>query len=229
MGLRRVTVCFWLVFGVIAAHAQEGGGTTPRAKDGKPDLTGVWNPDGKFSGDFARALKPGEKISVLPAAEKMMKEAKKKNDPSTRCLPMGVPRLSTFPEKIVQTPKEVFILHEGDIHTFRLIYLGDRPHPAELGPSWYGDSIGKWEGDTLVVDTIGFNDRSWLDSVGHPHTEQLHVTERYRRPNAGNLELEVTIEDPGAYAKPFTIAGKFTLVAGKEIKERYCYTSPADK
>ena len=111
----------------------------------------------------------------------------------------------------------------------RIIYLGGRPHPAEVNPTWYGDSIAKWDGDTLVVDTVGFNDRTWLDSVGHPHTEQLHVTERYRRPNLDNLQLEVTIEDPGAYAKPFTLAGSFRLAADKELRERYCYTSPVDK
>jgi hypothetical protein len=212
-----------MLCGVVAAQS------APRAKDGKPDLTGVWNPDGKFAGDFSKALKPGEKMTLLPQAEKSMKELKAKGDPVSRCLPMGVPRLSAYPIKIVQTPSEVFILQEGDIHTFRIIYVGGRPHPAEVNPTWYGDSIGKWDGDTLVVDTIGFNDRTWLDAVGHPHTEQLHVTERYRRPSLDNLQLEVTVEDPGAYAKPFTIAGAFRLLPDKELRERYCYTSPVDK
>jgi hypothetical protein len=223
MRLTRLTVCLFSL--LWAAVAQ-----TPRARDGKPDLSGVWAPDGKFAGDFSKALIAGEKISMLPAAEKTMKERKKKDDPVNRCLPMGVPRLSAFPEKIVQTSTEVIILDEGDIHTFRLIYLAGRPHPKEPEPTWYGDSIGKWDGDTLVVDTIGFNDRTWLDAVGHPHTDQLHVIERYRRPNAGTLELEVKIEDPGAYAKPFTLAGSFRLAPpNREIQERYCYTSPADK
>jgi hypothetical protein len=223
MRLTRLTVCLFSLLWAAAAQ-------TPRGRDGKPDLSGVWAPDGKFSGDFSRALIAGEKISMLPAAEKTMKERKKKDDPVNRCLPMGVPRLSAFPEKIVQTPTEVIILDEGDIHTFRLIYLGGRPHPKEPEPTWYGDSIGKWDGDTLVVDTIGFNDRTWLDAVGHPHTDQLHVIERYGRPNAGTLELEVKIEDPGAYAKPFTLAGSFRLAPpNREIQERYCYKSPADK
>jgi hypothetical protein len=229
MRFKRVTFCLLALSMAVPALPQNPGDPAPRAKDGKPDLSGVWSPDGKFAGDFSKALKPGEKISMLPAAEKTMKERKKKDDPVNRCLPMGVPRLSSYPEKIVQTPSEVIILDEGDIHTFRLIYLGTRPHPQEIGPTWYGDSTGKWDGDTLVVDTIGFNDRTWLDAAGHPHTEQLHVTERYRRPNAGNLELEVTIEDPGAYAKPFKLAGAFKLAPNQEIRERYCYTSPADK
>ena len=223
MRFLRVTACVLILFGVVAAQP------VPRAKDGKPDLTGVWNPDGKFAGDFSKALKPGEKMTLLPGAQKTMTDLRKKGDPVSRCLPMGVPRLSPFPIKIVQTPSEVFILQEGDIHTFRIVYLGGRRHPDEVNPTWYGDSTGKWDGDTLVVDTIGFNDRTWLDSAGHPHTEQLHVTERYRRPNPDNLELEVTVEDPGAYAKPFTLAGSFRFAPDRELKEHYCYTSPVDK
>ena len=201
----------------------------PKTKDGKPDLSGFWQPDNKFTGDFAKALKPGEKIAMLPAGEKVMKARSPKEDPATtRCLPMGVPRLSPYPEKIVQTPKEIMILEEGDIHTFRSIYM-TRKHPEELPPSWYGDSTGKWEGDTLVVDTTSFNDRTWLDAVGHPHGEKLHVIERYRRPSLDRLDLEVTVEDPEFYSKPFTMSGSFKLVTDREIHERYCYKSPADK
>lgn len=229
MRLPQVTVCTLLLLGSLAAQAQTAGDAAPRTKTGKPDLSGIWSPDAKFTGDFSKALKPGEKISMLPAAEKTMKERKKKDDPFNHCLPMGVARLSTYPEKFVQTPTELIILEEGDIHTFRIVYLGGRPHPKEVDPTWYGDSIGRWDGDTLVVDTIGFNDRTWLDAVGHPHTDQLHVIERYRRPNAGTLEREVTIEDPGAYTKPFTLEGSFRLVANQDIRERYCYTSPVDK
>ena len=213
----------------LEAQSQSGDAPVPRTKDGRPDLTGVWSPDGKFSGDFAKALKPGQSISLRPSALKQMKARKPKDDPAARCLPMGVPRLAPFPEKIVQTPLQLAILYEGDIHSFRQIFFDGRGHPKDLDPTWYGDSVGKWEGDTLVVDTISFNDRTWLDSAGHPHTDQLHVTERYRRPNFGNLELEVTVEDPGAYTKPFTLAGGFRLVTDHDIRERNCYTSPADK
>jgi len=216
-----------LCFGWMAGIAV--GQSVPRAKDGHPDLTGVWNPDGKYSGDFSAALKPGDKISMLPGAEKIMKGRKKTDDPANKCLPMGVPRLSTYPQKFVQTPTEIIILDEGDIHTFRIVYLNGRKHPEEVNPTWYGDSVGHWDGDTLVVDTTGFNDRTWLDAAGHPHTDRLHVTERYKRPDANTLQREVTVEDPGAYAKPFTLEGGFKLVSGKEIRERYCYTSPVDK
>jgi hypothetical protein len=225
---RALRMAFCLTFTLGLGLAQTS--TAPHTKDGHPDLSGVWIPDGKFSGDFSKALLPGEKITMLPAAEKIFKETKRKDDPVNRCLPMGLPRLSTLPEKFVQTPAQLVILEEGDIHTFRLVYLGNRPHPAEPGPSWYGDSIGKWDGDTLVVDTIGFNDRTWLDAVGHPHTEKLHVTERYRRPDTATLVRTVTVEDPGAYAKPFKLEGTFKLApATREIRENYCYKSPVDK
>jgi hypothetical protein len=203
--------------------------SVPPAKDGHPDLTGVWTPDGKYSGDFTRALKTGEKISMLPNAEKAMRSHGKASDPANKCLPMGVPRLSSYPQKFVQTKNEVFILDEGDIHTFRIVYLNGRKHPEEVNPTWYGDSIGRWDGDTLVVDTVGFNDRTWLDAAGHPHTEQLHVVERYKRPDANTLLREVTVEDAGDYAKPFIMEGSYKLVPNKEIKERYCYKSPVDK
>ncbi|HEY3825381.1 MAG TPA: hypothetical protein VGL82_12535, partial [Bryobacteraceae bacterium] len=198
-------------------------------KDGHPDLTGIWNPDGSYSGDFTKALKAGDRISMLPGAEKIMKSRKKGDDPANKCLPMGVPRLSTYPEKFVQTPSQIIILDEGDIHTFRIVYLNGRQHPAEVNPTWYGDSIGRWDGDTLVVDTIGFNDRTWLDAAGHPHTAQLHVTERYKRTAMNTMSREVTVDDPGAYAKPFTLEGSFKLLSNREIRERYCYKSPVDK
>jgi hypothetical protein len=229
MSMVRVSVSLFLLAACMGVQSWGANEPTPRTKNGKPDLSGIWNPDGKFSGDFSKALKPGEKISMLPSAENLAKARKPKSDPAAKCLPMGVPRLAPYPEKIVQFPNELLILFEGDIHSFRQIFFDGRNHPKDLDPTWYGDSVGKWEADTLVIDTIGLNDRTWLDSAGHPHTQQLHVVERYRRPDAGNLELEATVEDPGAYAKPFTIAGGFHLIADKEIRERYCYTSPAVK
>ena len=228
MPLLRIVISLSLLAAAVLGQSPALNGPAPRVKDGKPDLSGVWSPDGKFSGDFSKALKPGEKISMLPSAEALLKSRRAKDDPAAKCLPMGVPRLSQYPEKLVQLPTELTILFEGDIHSFRQIFF-TAAHGKDLDPTWYGDSIGKWEGDTFVADTISFNSRTWLDSIGHPHTEQLHVVERYRRPNFGNLELEVTVEDPGAYSKPFTIAGKFSLLADKEIRERNCYKSPVDK
>ena len=222
MRLLVVGLCLGWIAGTAVAQS------APRARDGHPDLTGVWAPDGKYSGDFTKAVKPGDSIVLLPSAEKLMQAEKKSGDPAGRCLPMGVARLSTSPQKCVQTPAKVVILDQGDIHSFRIVYMNGRPHPAELTPTWVGDSIGHWDGDTLVVDTVGFNDRTWLDSVGHPHTDKLHVIERYRRPNFNTLSREVTIEDPGAYAKPFTLEGSYRLLTNRDIREQYCYTSPVD-
>jgi hypothetical protein len=113
--------------------------------------------------------------------------------------------------KFLQQPNLFVILFEGNIHSYRQIFLDRKEHPKELNPSWYGDSIGRWDGDTLVVDTVGFNDRTWFDFAGHPHTEQLHTIERFRRMDLGMIEYNVTIEDPGAYTKPFTLIGHFPL------------------
>ena len=202
-------------------------GPAPRAKDGKPDLSGVWGPDRHFIYDISSALKPGETLPLQPWAAELTKKRMSKDDPEARCLPAGVPRLPPYPWKIVQTPSLVVFLFEGNIHTYRQIFLDGRGH-ADNGPTWYGDSIGHWEGDTLVVDTVGFNDRFWFDFAGHPHTEKLHITERYRRPDRGHLESEVTIDDPGAYTRPFTLYGHFPLQPKTEIMEYVCNENNQD-
>ena len=203
-------------------------GPTPRTKDGKPDLSGVWNPDRHFIYDISSALKPGEVLPLQPWAAELTKKRMSKEDPEANCLPTGVPRLPPYPLKIVQTPTVVVILFEGNIHSYRQIFLDGRSHPTDPDPTWYGDSIGKWEGDTLVVDSVGFNDRFWFDFAGHPHTGQLHITERYRRPDLGHLEEAVTIDDPGAYTKPFTMYGHFPLDPGTEIMEYICNENNQD-
>jgi hypothetical protein len=141
---------------------------------------------------------------------------------------MGVPRTTPYPFRFVQTPTHkaathMFILHEGNIHSYRQIFMDGRKHPAELDPTWFGHSIGWWEGDTLVIDTIGFNDKFWFDRLGHPHTEQLHTIERWTRKDFGTLENKVTIEDPGAYARPFTVTFTAKLSEpGDELMENIC-------
>jgi hypothetical protein len=226
--VRTLLITVGLALLPLMPAAAQSKGAMPRTKDGKPDLNGIWVPDGKFTGDITKALKPGESVRMLPAAEKILKTHNAKDDPSSKCLPNGVPRLDKYPEKIVQNPGLILILFEGDIHSYRQIFMDGRTHPKadDLDHDWYGNSIGRWDGDTLVVDTIGFNDRTWLDSVGHPHTEDLHVVERYRRSNTGTLELEVTMEDPGSYGKAFTAAGSFRLQTAGEIRERNCHPSP---
>ncbi|HUI79326.1 MAG TPA: hypothetical protein VLY24_15475 [Bryobacteraceae bacterium] len=203
-------------------------GTTPRTKDGKPDFSGVWNPDRHFIYDITSALKPGEVLALQPWAAELTKKRLSKEDPEANCLPTGVPRLPPYPLKIVQTPSLLVILFEGNIHSYRQVFLDGRSHPKDLDPTWYGDSIGKWDGDTLVIDTVGFNDKFWFDFAGHPHTDNLHITERYRRPDLGHLEEEVTIDDPGAYTKPFTMYGHFPLDTNAEIMEYICNENNQD-
>jgi hypothetical protein len=182
-----------------------------------PDLSGVWVVRGS-------ANLPDD-VPYRPEALKLWQERKaslSKDDPAAYCLPNGVVRATSLPYKIVQTPKLVVLLSEGNTHSYRRFFLDGRPHNLDLEPnSWTGDSIGKWEGTTLVVDTIGFNDRSWLDDTGKPHSDQLHVTERYRRPDPSRLEVQYTLEDPKFLTKPYTFTRTF-VPANREIQERFC-------
>ena len=240
--LAALCICTIPLFAQDAATDPAGGGTalasmaklkaqpagpTPRAVDGKPDLTGIWTPDRTFIYDITSSLKPGEELPIQPWAEKITKEHMSKDDPEANCLPAGVPRMAPYPWKIVQTPKLIVFLYEGNIHTYRQIFMDGRPHPADPEPTWYGDSIGKWEGDTLVVDSVGFNDKFWFDFAGHPHTEKLHVTERYKRPDSAHLDYDVTIEDPGAYTRPFVMHGHSAIAPG-EIMEYVCNENNQD-
>jgi hypothetical protein len=146
------------------------------------------------------------------------------NDPIMQCFPPGVPRVYLIrgePVEIAQTPGRVLMLFEYD-HFVRNIYTDGRGHPKDLNPSWMGDAIGKWEGDTLVVDTVGFNDKTWLDNDGHPHTEDLRVVERIRRTNHETLTIDTTIEDPKAYNKPWGGHAVYELKPDWNIGEMVC-------
>src|SRR5579862_9185908 len=193
-------------------------GSTPRALDGKVDLSGVW----VLSGSPNLPSDP----AYTPEAKKLYdqrKAGKGKDDPSAVCLPNGTVRVTGLPYKIVQTPKMVILLSEGNTHSYRRFFLDGRPHNLDLDPnSWNGDSIAKWEGDTLVVDSIGFNDRTWLDDTGKPHSDEMHVVERYRRPAMGRLEVQYTIEDQKALTKPYTFTRVFALAANRELREYFC-------
>ena len=180
----------------------------PRLQDGTIDLTGPWVGGGSNQ-DIERdgGLKPGE-LPLLPWARELRDSRKTENEPYTACLPMGVPRVNPYPWKLAMsyTPKgltHIYVLHEtGDAGAHRVIYMYGRPHPKDPVPTWWGHSIGRWEKDTLVVDTIGYNDKFWFDSRGTPHTEQLHTIERFSRPNFGTLINDFTLIDPGAYSRP---------------------------
>jgi hypothetical protein len=200
----------------------------PRGPDGKPDLTGLWGPDKTFMYDLSSGLSAGETLPLQPWASKAAAERMSREDPAVACLPMGVPRQSPYPWKIVQTPKLIVLLYEGNTHSYRQVFMDGRSHPSDLDASWMGDSTGKWEGDTLVVDTIGFNDKSWLDEVAHPHTAKLHTIERYHRTDLGHMQIDVTIDDSGAYTKPFTVHGHSALLVNAEIMEYLCNENNVD-
>lgn len=206
----------------------------PRLPDGTPDFSGVWTGGGPI-GDIREGLMEGEEIVLLPEAKAIMGARTAADDPEANCLPTGVPRIAPYPWRILQTPPygpatHLYFVFEGNIHSYRQIFMDGRPHPdpEELDPTWYGHSIGHWEGDTLVIDTVGFNDRFWFDFLGHPHTEQLHTIERYTRTSYGVLENVTTIIDPGAYEKPFTIRFEARLRPGWDIMEYICNENNQD-
>ena len=202
----------------------------PRAPDGKPDLSGLWrlNP-GAYGGNIVADLKPGE---VSPAADALYKQRMEdlgKDDPATfKCLPSG-PRTilgGSGWARIIQTPSVIAILYEGLI--FRQIHLDGRELPRDPNPSFMGYSVGRWDGDTLVVDSIGFNETTWLDGGGHPHSEALRLTERFRRKDVGHIELGATFEDPKFYTRPWTIAVDVDLVTDTEMLEYVCNENEKD-
>ena len=211
----------------IVAQAPRAGAAVapaPRLPNGHPDLSGVLMGGG---GIAERSLKPGDSITLLPEAKKLMESRQSKDDPEANCLPTGVPRMNPYPWRLVQTPthtaeSHIFVMFEGNIHSYRQIFMDGRPHPPDLDPTWYGHSIGRWEGDTLVVDTVGYNDRFWFDFDGHPHTTQLHTVERFTRTDAATLKWDITIEDPGAYAKPFTVQTQARYEPKWELMEYIC-------
>lgn len=217
--LSTVTVALGLLLGISPARGQQGkNGSVPRGSDGKVDLSGVWI----ISGSTDLPSDP----AYLPAAKKLYDERRAssgKGDPEKECLPNGVVRIEPLPYKIVQTPTLVVLLSEGNTHSYRRFFLDGRPHNLDLEPNtWNGNSIGHWEGDTLLVDTIGFNDKSWLDSTGKPHSEALHVIERYRRRDPDHLEIGYTLDDPQAFSEPYTFTRTFKRVVGRDLKEYFC-------
>ena len=203
-------------------------GKTPRATDGKVDFSGVWGNEHTFIYDISVSLDKGETLPMQPWAAKLTQEHMSKDDPEANCLPTGVPRQAPYPWRIMQSKDLIIFLFEGNIHSYRQIFMNRTTHPKDLNPTWYGDSIGHFEGDTLVVDTVGFNDRFWFDFAGHPHTEQLHTIERYTRPDLGHLNYDVTIDDPGAYTKSFVMHGKSPLMEGEQLVEYICNENNKD-
>jgi hypothetical protein len=200
-------------------------GPTPRMSDGKPDLSGFWAP---APADPSESVPP----QGLPWVETEVKE-RIANDlrdmPTARCLPNGV-TAQAGRGKFVQTATLLVMLLEFPGDT-RQVFLDGRAHPREMDSTWLGHSIGHWEADTLVVDTLGFNDKSWLTMIRHPypHTDMMHVTERYRRPDMGHLQLEMTVEDPGAFKKPWVVKRSANLDPTDELMENICVENEKDQ
>jgi len=211
----------------------------PRTSDGKIDLSGVWDavehPDDpaggiegirspKYMVDVMRDFKGA--VPFQPWAAELFKQRqanKMRDNPMIRCLPAGVPRLSAYshPYKIVQTADLIAILYESQT-LFRQVFLDGRAHPADPEPTWLGYSVGKWEGDTLVVETIGFNDKTWLDGLGHPHSEAMKVTERFRRRDVGHMDIEIVIDDPKAYTQQIRYVQPQELLPDGDLIEYIC-------
>ncbi len=202
----------------------------PRTADGKPDLTGIWQagmagPAGQYGYDYnvAQNLPPGSLTAWAQAQRLERVQDFRKDSPLAHCLPVSVPFLDFRGlSRVVQTPQLIVILYESPNSPHRSIFLDGRQLPLDPNPTWLGYSIGHWEGDTLVVNTAGFNDEGWLDVGGNPQTESLRLTERYRRPDFGHLELEVTFDDPKTFTKPFTLHMTKTYTADTEIFEDVC-------
>lgn len=205
----------------------------PRLPDGKPDLSGLWyQPNGvKYTVNLAADLKPGQ-VEMTPWAAALYKERQdtaSKDDPVGKCNLPGTPQMNSvpYPYKIIQRPEMVVILYEA-LATFRQIFTDGRALPKDPNPTWMGYSVGRWEGDTLVVETSGFNDLSWIDTGGHPHSDAMHVIEDYHRRDFGHIDYRVTVDDPKAYTKPWTASYEIRFMPDTELMEYVCAENNKD-
>jgi len=203
----------------------------PKTADGKPDLSGIWTTKVGYTGNIARDLKPGE-LSFQPWASELYKhrvETQGKEDPQAYCVLSGVPRehVVPYPFKILNTSGMIVILYDA-LHSYRQIFMDGRKLPKDPNPSWMGYSVGRWEGDTLVVDSAGFVDNNWLDNSGHPGTEAMKLTERFNRRDYGHIDLKITIDDPKAYTKPWTVNLEFTATPDSDLIEYVCDENEKD-
>lgn len=219
----------------------------PKVPDGKPDLSGVWHQQRtppapgaprveSYANNLFRGVKPedvpetelGKKIR-LQRVPPGVKNTEPPDATSSLCLPMGIPATNFVNEvvKIIQTPTITMILYEVD-GTYRQIHTDGRKLPVDPTPAWLGYSTGRWEGDTFVVETAGFNDKTWLDSAGHSHSDALHLTERYRRRDFGHMDIEMTFDDPKMYTRPFSIKFTDELQPATDILETYCNENEKD-
>ena len=205
--------------------ARPDGTPVPRTADGRADLSGVWNK--RLVANTAASAEP---LPFTAEGLKAFNDVWNHIDPTSKCVLPGVPRVNTspYPMQIVQLPDKVIFLYEY-MHNFRVIYTDGRPHRKNWEPSLLGDSIGRWEGDTLVIDTVNLTDRTWLDDHGNRHSDALHVIERWRRISANQLEYEETIDDPKFYTRPWTVKWVMPLAAKDwELMEYACTDNNKD-
>lgn len=245
---------FWMVLLLMPACAAAQGNGVPRGADGKPDFTGVWQPASNRKGTWeeandgggltgappaatapARARNRGPAREPAPyqpwAAKKVLESFNRRaiDDPTAFCLDPGIPRVTSvglFPMQIVQTPKTIVMLYEY-MNSHRIIAMNAK-HPDDLEPTFMGDSVGHWEGNTLVVDVTGFNDKTWLIGAGTFHTEALHVTERYNRVDHDTITYDATMVDPNVLTKPWTFHTTIMLRDGTRLREYECEESNQD-
>lgn len=230
---------------------------TPRSHSGKPDLSGVWQIEPPAAGEIERLygdpgpglvvgddpstqsryffnlfidFKAGEEPIRPEAAAVTLKNRQALDSPTSHCLPYGLPNryFNSRPFKIFQTQDAIGIFYELD-GAFRQIHTDRRKLPVDPFPAWLGYSTGKWEGDTLVVDSAGFNDKTWLDARGHPHTEALRVQERFRRRDFGHTDMQATIEDPNVLTRPFTLKFTVLLIPDSDVLENFCAEGERDR
>ncbi len=199
----------------------------PRTPDGKPDLSGMWQPAvNSYRFDVIQDLK--EEGIFRPQAEAVFLKRVadfRRDDPVTNCLPGGPSEMLNTMYRIIQSPAVVVVLYEGGMGRYRQIYTDGRKLPKDPNPTWLGYSIGHWEGDTLVVESAGFNDRSWLDRAGHPHSERLRVTERFRRTDFGHMQFQITYDDPETLTRPLSFSLAVNYAPDTDMLENVCNES----
>jgi hypothetical protein len=232
----------------------------PRTRDGKPDLSGVWQTELATPEEIARRsdaasnalIVPGddfrtwnryfldiladftpENSPMRPEARRILEERipARAASPSVRCVPQSIPRtdlMSYAPFKMIHGPAQITVLYELD-NTYRQIHTDGRKLPVNPQPTWGGYSVGRWEGDTLVVDVAGFNDLGWLDSMGHPRSEKMHVQERFHRRDFGHMDVTITLDDPVMYTGPFTVKATEILLPDSDVLETVCAENEKDR
>ncbi len=201
----------------------------PKTADGKPDISGLWMPNGGYIEDIAKDLK---EVPFQPWAATLYRHRRdtlSKEDPTGWCVPGGVPRSDAvpYPFKILPSGNEMMILYEA-VHGYRQIFMDGRALPKDPNPNWLGYSVGHYQDGALVVESAGFVENSWLDNNGHPGTESLHVTERFLRKDFGHMDIQVTIDDPKAYTKPWNVTIPLRLLPDTELLEYICTENNKD-